>query len=126
MPCVAGILIRSVGAAFLAVYYTKLTNLFASAEDLWEAVFSLIAALMIFVVCVNLSRSVLTRTAASRCCRWIARKRNGASSSARRSRSAWAGRSWRTVISRPAGGRSVRRLADVLLRSRRPVPTAIA
>ena len=46
-------LTSSVGAAFLAVYYTKLTNLFASAEDLWEAVFSLIAALMIFVVCVT-------------------------------------------------------------------------
>jgi high-affinity iron transporter len=36
-----------IGAAFIAVYYTVLTNLWSQSEYIWEGVFSLIAVVMI-------------------------------------------------------------------------------
>lgn len=39
-----------IGAAFIAVFYTKLTNLWANTEALWEGIFSLIAAILIFLM----------------------------------------------------------------------------
>lgn len=38
----------AIGAAFIAVWFTQAANLWTNTEDLWEGVFSLIAALMIF------------------------------------------------------------------------------
>ena len=44
----AGLLIAlAIGAAFLAVFYTQAQDLYSKSEDLWEAIFSLIACLMI-------------------------------------------------------------------------------
>ncbi|KAF8588812.1 Ftr1 protein [Ramaria rubella] len=40
----------SVGAAFIAVWFTQAADLWAKSEDLWEGVFSLIAAIIIFVM----------------------------------------------------------------------------
>ncbi|KAI9299428.1 iron permease FTR1/Fip1/EfeU [Cunninghamella echinulata] len=39
-----------IGGAFIAVYYTVLSNLWANAELLWEGIFSLIATIMITVM----------------------------------------------------------------------------
>ena len=36
------------GAAFIAVFYTKVRDLYGQTEDLWEGIFSLIAAIMIW------------------------------------------------------------------------------
>lgn len=40
----------AIGAAFIAVWFTQASNLWAKSEELWEGIFSLIAALMIFVM----------------------------------------------------------------------------
>jgi high-affinity iron transporter len=40
----------ALGAAFIAVWFTKASNLWTKAENLWEGVFELIASLMIFVM----------------------------------------------------------------------------
>ncbi|BEI80659.1 hypothetical protein CcaverHIS002_0111880 [Cutaneotrichosporon cavernicola] len=40
----------SIGAAFIAVFYIKLNDLWAKSEQLWEGIFSLIAAILIFVM----------------------------------------------------------------------------
>ncbi|CAE6513619.1 unnamed protein product [Rhizoctonia solani] len=40
----------AIGAAFIAVWFTKVVDLFSSAEELWEGIFSLIAAILIFVM----------------------------------------------------------------------------
>jgi len=40
----------SIGAGFIAVWFTRATNLWAKSEDLWEGVFELIACIMIFVM----------------------------------------------------------------------------
>ncbi|CAK5272180.1 unnamed protein product [Mycena citricolor] len=40
----------AIGAAFIAVWFTKASNLWAKSEALWEAIFELIACLMIFVM----------------------------------------------------------------------------
>ncbi|KAI0702859.1 Ftr1 protein [Cytidiella melzeri] len=40
----------AIGAAFIAVWFTKASNLWANAEELWEGIFELIASLMIFVM----------------------------------------------------------------------------
>ncbi|BEJ17555.1 hypothetical protein CspHIS471_0609560 [Cutaneotrichosporon sp. HIS471] len=39
-----------IGAAFIAVFYTKLNNLWAKSEHLWEGIFSLIASIVIFLM----------------------------------------------------------------------------
>jgi high-affinity iron transporter len=40
----------AIGAAFIAVWFTKASNLWQKSESLWEGIFELIAALMIFVM----------------------------------------------------------------------------
>ncbi|KAF5361188.1 hypothetical protein D9758_009048 [Tetrapyrgos nigripes] len=40
----------AIGAAFIAVWFTQASNLWAKSEELWEGIFELIAALMIFVM----------------------------------------------------------------------------
>ncbi|KIM85638.1 hypothetical protein PILCRDRAFT_816834 [Piloderma croceum F 1598] len=40
----------AIGAAFIAIWFTKASDLWAKSEDLWEGIFELIAALMIFVM----------------------------------------------------------------------------
>jgi high-affinity iron transporter len=44
----------AVGAAFIAVWFTKAANLWSTTENLWEGVFSLIASLIIFVMGVTM------------------------------------------------------------------------
>lgn len=39
-----------IGAAFIAVFYTKLNDLWAKTEQLWEGIFCLIAAILIFMM----------------------------------------------------------------------------
>ncbi|CAK9784296.1 iron permease FTR1 [Cutaneotrichosporon oleaginosum] len=39
-----------IGAAFIAVFYTKLSDLWSKSEQLWEGVFSLIASILIFLM----------------------------------------------------------------------------
>lgn len=39
-----------IGAAFIAVFYTKLNDLWAKTEQIWEGVFSVIAAVLIFIM----------------------------------------------------------------------------
>ncbi|KAF8608850.1 iron permease FTR1 [Ceratobasidium sp. AG-I] len=46
----------AIGAAFIAVWFTKVVDLFASAEELWEGVFSLIASILIFVMGLTMLR----------------------------------------------------------------------
>ncbi|KDN49818.1 hypothetical protein RSAG8_01883, partial [Rhizoctonia solani AG-8 WAC10335] len=46
----------AIGAAFIAVWFTKVVDLFSSAEELWEGVFSLIAAILIFVMGLTMLR----------------------------------------------------------------------
>ncbi|KII91246.1 hypothetical protein PLICRDRAFT_105468 [Plicaturopsis crispa FD-325 SS-3] len=46
-----GLLIAlAIGAAFIAVWFTQASNLWAKSEELWEGIFELIASLMIFVM----------------------------------------------------------------------------
>ncbi|KAA1088708.1 high-affinity iron permease [Puccinia graminis f. sp. tritici] len=45
-----------IGAGFLAVYYTKFTDIYGNAEELWEGIFSLIASGMIFVMGITMMR----------------------------------------------------------------------
>ena len=46
-----GLLIAlAVGAAFIAIWFTKASDLWKKSEQLWEGIFSLIAAILIFVV----------------------------------------------------------------------------
>ncbi|KAJ7636973.1 iron permease FTR1 [Roridomyces roridus] len=40
----------AIGAAFIAVWFTQASNLWAKTEELWEGIFELVAALMIFVM----------------------------------------------------------------------------
>ncbi|KDQ22411.1 hypothetical protein PLEOSDRAFT_1068763 [Pleurotus ostreatus PC15] len=40
----------AIGAAFIAVWFTQASDLWAKSEELWEGVFELIASLMIFVM----------------------------------------------------------------------------
>ncbi|KAF8956294.1 iron permease FTR1 [Flammula alnicola] len=40
----------SIGAAFIAVWFTKASDLWSKSEELWEGIFELIACLMIFVM----------------------------------------------------------------------------
>lgn len=40
----------AIGAAFIAVWFTKAANLWNKSEELWEAIFSLVASILIFVV----------------------------------------------------------------------------
>ncbi|KAJ4494421.1 Ftr1 protein [Lentinula lateritia] len=50
-----GLLIAlSVGAAFIAVWFTQAANLWANTEELWEGIFDVIASLMIFVMGVSM------------------------------------------------------------------------
>ncbi|KAG1729694.1 Ftr1 protein [Suillus lakei] len=44
----------ALGAAFIAVWFTKAANLWAKAELLWEGIFELIASVMIFVMGVTM------------------------------------------------------------------------
>ncbi|KAF8595733.1 iron permease FTR1 [Ceratobasidium sp. AG-I] len=46
-----GLLLASIiGAAFIAVWFIKVVDLFSAAEEIWEGVFSLIASLLILVM----------------------------------------------------------------------------
>ncbi|KAJ1727133.1 high-affinity iron permease, partial [Coemansia biformis] len=47
----------AIGAAFIAVFYTVSDNLWSKAENLWEGVFSLIAAVMITVMGLGMLRA---------------------------------------------------------------------
>ncbi|KAJ3713162.1 iron permease FTR1 [Lentinula raphanica] len=44
----------AVGAAFIAVWFTQASNLWANTEELWEGIFDIIASLMIFVMGVSM------------------------------------------------------------------------
>jgi len=44
----------SIGAAFLAVWFTRAADLWAKSENLWEGIFELIAAIMIFIMGVTM------------------------------------------------------------------------
>lgn len=47
----AGFLLAlSIGAAFIAVWFTQASDLWAKSENLWEGIFSLIAAILIFIM----------------------------------------------------------------------------
>lgn len=40
----------AIGAAFIAVWFTKAADLWKKSEALWEGIFSLVASILIFVV----------------------------------------------------------------------------
>lgn len=44
----------AIGAAFIAVWFTKATDLWSKSEAIWEAIFQLIASLMIFFMAVTM------------------------------------------------------------------------
>lgn len=44
----------AIGAAFIAVWFTKAANLWAKSEALWEGIFELVAAIMIFIMGVSM------------------------------------------------------------------------
>ncbi|KAF5360240.1 hypothetical protein D9757_011876 [Collybiopsis confluens] len=44
----------SIGAAFIAVWFTQASNLWANTEELWEGIFDIIASVMIFVMGVSM------------------------------------------------------------------------
>ncbi|KAI0094303.1 Ftr1 protein [Irpex rosettiformis] len=44
----------AIGAAFIAVWFTKASNLWSKSEELWEGIFELIACIMIFVMGVTM------------------------------------------------------------------------
>ncbi|KAI0770808.1 Ftr1 protein [Irpex lacteus] len=44
----------AIGAAFIAVWFTKASDLWAKSEELWEGIFELIACIMIFVMGVTM------------------------------------------------------------------------
>ncbi|KAG9102219.1 high-affinity iron permease [Ceratobasidium sp. UAMH 11750] len=46
----------AIGAAFIAVWFTKVVDLFSSAEELWEGIFNLIASILIFVMGLTMLR----------------------------------------------------------------------
>ncbi|KAF8630302.1 hypothetical protein AX15_003014 [Amanita polypyramis BW_CC] len=51
----AGLVIAlAIGAAFIAVWFTKANDLFSRAEELWEGIFELIACIMIFVMSISM------------------------------------------------------------------------
>lgn len=41
-----GFIALAIGAAFVAVFYTKLSNLWQNTEAIWEGVFSIVASLI--------------------------------------------------------------------------------
>ncbi|GAA6002366.1 uncharacterized protein JCM10292_006623 [Rhodotorula paludigena] len=45
-----------IGAAFIAVFFTTLNDLWSSSEEIWEGVFSLIASIIIFVMGLTMLR----------------------------------------------------------------------
>ncbi|KAK9896518.1 iron permease FTR1 [Cystobasidium minutum MCA 4210] len=52
-----GLLIAlAVGAAFIAVFYTQVRDLYGASEDIWEGVFALIASIMIWVMALGFLR----------------------------------------------------------------------
>ena len=40
----------AIGAAFIAIWFTQAADLWNKSEELWEGIFSLVAAILIFVV----------------------------------------------------------------------------
>ncbi|KAG8927281.1 high-affinity iron permease [Tulasnella sp. 417] len=53
----AGLLVAlAIGAAFLAVWFTKVNDLFGANEEIWEGTFNLIAAILIFVMGLTMLR----------------------------------------------------------------------
>lgn len=44
------------GAAFIAVFYTQVKDLYGASEDLWEGIFALIASIMIWVMALSFLR----------------------------------------------------------------------
>lgn len=52
----------AIGTAFIVVWFKKASNLWSRSEDLWEAIFQLVAAIMIF--CVGVSMLKLERAKA--------------------------------------------------------------
>lgn len=53
----AGLFIAlAIGAAFIAVWFTQVRDLFGANEEIWEGVFNLIAAILIFVMALTMLR----------------------------------------------------------------------
>ncbi|KAG8747140.1 high-affinity iron permease [Ceratobasidium sp. 414] len=50
------IIALAIGAAFIAVWFTKIVDLFSPAEELWESIFNLIASVLIFVMGLTMLR----------------------------------------------------------------------
>lgn len=46
----------AVGAAFIAVFYTQVKDLYGASEDIWEGVFALVASIMIWVMALGFLR----------------------------------------------------------------------
>jgi high-affinity iron transporter len=44
------LLALAIGAAFIAVWFTRASDLWKKSEELWEGIFSLIASVLIFVI----------------------------------------------------------------------------
>ncbi|KAF5336729.1 hypothetical protein D9757_015080 [Collybiopsis confluens] len=44
----------AIGAAFIAIWFTQASNLWANTEELWEGIFDIIASIMIFVMGVSM------------------------------------------------------------------------
>ncbi|KAG6821108.1 hypothetical protein H0H93_006447 [Arthromyces matolae] len=52
----------AIGAAFIAVWFTKASNLWTKSETLWEGIFELIASLMIFVMGITMLKMDRAKT----------------------------------------------------------------
>jgi len=44
----------AIGAAFIAVWFTKASDLWKKSEELWEGIFALIASILIFIVGISM------------------------------------------------------------------------
>jgi high-affinity iron transporter len=44
----------AIGSAFIAVWFTRTSDLWTNLEELWEGIFSLIASVLIFIVGVTM------------------------------------------------------------------------
>ena len=76
----------AIGAAFIAVWFTQASNLWAKSEELWEGTFVVVLSshfVSHFALQVSSSSSRRSSSSswASPCSRWTARRLNGASSS---------------------------------------------
>jgi hypothetical protein len=86
LGAISGFLISlAIGAAFIAVWFTQASDLWAKSEDLWEGIFSLVASVTDFPESWFHSHSDPTAPSsssswASLCSRWIAPRPSGRSS----------------------------------------------